>query len=161
MIDRDFALSMLDYSTETGEFTWKEKPKNHPRMLGKKAGCDTTGYTLIRLQGKKVKAHRLAWLFVYGSMPSLDIDHINGNPFDNRISNLRLATNPQNQANRRRNAGKETSKGVRRIPSGRYQARIRVSGIAINIGTFDTEELASQAYFVEAKKYYGEFARRE
>ncbi len=161
MIDRDYVMRMLEYSAETGVFTWKSAPKHHPRMLGKNAGCSATKYISIRIQGKRVKAHRLAWLVVHGVIPNQDIDHINGNPFDNRIANLRLASNAQNQANRTRNKGKDTTKGVRRLSSGRYQARIRVSGIAINIGTFDTETLASKAYFVEAKKHYGEFARSE
>jgi hypothetical protein len=161
MIDRDYVMRMLEYNAETGVFTWKSPPRHHPRMLGKEAGCASTGYTLIRIRGAKIKAHRLAWLVAYGEIPSKDIDHINGDPLDNRISNLRLASNPQNQANRRRNAGKDTPKGVRRTQSGKYQARIRVAGKAINIGVFDTESLASNAYFVEAKKYYGEFARSE
>jgi hypothetical protein len=159
MIELDAAARLLRYNEQTGDFVWISPPKNHPRMLGKEAGCNASGYTMISLLGKKVKAHRLAWLFAYGAWPDMEVDHINGNPFDNRIENLRLATNPQNQANRKRNAGKATPKGVRQMKSGRFQARLRVDGKAIHIGSFDTSELASQAYMAAAKKYYGEFAR--
>ncbi|WP_372356945.1 HNH endonuclease signature motif containing protein [Xanthomonas sp. NCPPB 3443] len=123
------------------------------------AGGITTGYVLIKIDGRKYKAHRLAWLYVHGEWPAGDLDHINGCPLDNRISNLRIATNPQNQANRRRDRGKETPKGVRVLPSGRYQARISVNKQLHHLGTFDTAEQAQQAYADAARHYYQDFAR--
>lgn len=151
---------LLSYNPETGVFVWIAPPKNHQRMLCKEAGSlKTKGYIQIKIDGKKYSAHRLAWLYSFGEWPEFDIDHANGNPSDNRITNLRQATNPQNQANRKRNAGKVIAKGVRKIGSGRFQARISVGKHQITIGTFDSESAAVSAYMRAAKQNYSEFAR--
>jgi hypothetical protein len=158
-LTHEVLVSLLRYDSETGLFFWSKPPMNHHRLLEYVAGGITTGYVLIKINGHKYKAHRLAWLYVNGEWPVGDIDHANGCPLDNRIANLRVATNPQNQANRRRDNHKETAKGVRRLPSGRFQARLTVKGKLLNIGIFDTEEAAQTAYLGAAKHYYGDFAR--
>lgn len=161
MITRESLMRVMNYTQETGAFTWVMPPKNHGRLKAAEAGSRTTGYVLIKLDGRKYKAHRLAWLFVHGDWPNGEIDHINGNPFDNRISNLRIATSAQNQANRRRNENKQYPKGVRILPSGRFNARITVSKRLINIGVYETAADASTAYLKAATDYYGEFARAD
>ena len=150
---------VLAYEAETGLFFWVNPPKNHGRLRNYTAGNITTGYVLIKIDGQKYKAHRLAWLYMHGSWPPGDLDHINGCPLDNRIANLRVATNPQNQANRRRDTGQVTAKGVRRLPSGKYQARISVDHQLICLGTFDSEQDAGDAYLRAAKQHYGPYAR--
>jgi hypothetical protein len=150
---------LVTYDADTGLFEWSHPPKNHPSLKAYIAGGISTGYVLIKIDGRKYKAHRLAWLYVHGEWPSMDVDHINGCPLDNRIQNLRLATNPQNQANRRRDRGKDTPKGVKRLPSGRFQARISINKQLMHLGTFDTAELAQAAYLSAARNHYGEFAR--
>jgi len=149
---------VLDYNRDTGEFIWKSPPKYHPRMMGKKAGCNTTGYTLIKVDTEKYKAHRLAWLYVYGAMPKKCIDHADGNPFNNAIANLREATVAQNLANARLMKNKTLPKGVRKNGNG-YTARISFEGKLINIGTYPTIDQAADAYLAEARRLYGEFAR--
>jgi len=123
------------------------------------AGGISTGYVLIKVDGKKYKAHRLAWLHTHGEWPGGDIDHANGCPLDNRMSNLRIATNPQNQANRLRDHDKTTPKGVRATRSGRFVARITVNNQSIYLGIFDSAEEAQAAYLKASKEHYGEFAR--
>lgn len=149
----------LSYDPETGVFVWVKPPKEHKRLAGKVAGCKRTGYLMIKFDGVGYKAHRLAWLYVYGELPSVGIDHRDGNPLNNRISNLRPATQAQNGANAARKAGKPTPKGVRKLPSGRYQARIRYAEKLRTIGTFNSAEAAAQAYLAESKRLNGEFAR--
>ena len=80
----------LNYDPLTGEFTWIV----HRRCLkaGSVAGCLYRGYTSIRISGKQYYAHRLAWLYVYGYFPEHQIDHIDRNPSNNRINNLRHAS---------------------------------------------------------------------
>ena len=158
-ISRSHLMNLLHYDPLTGEFTWISPPKNHPRMLGKAAGCNSTGYTLIRIEGVKYKAHRLAWLYARGADPKFRIDHKDGNTFNNAISNLRPATQAQNCANAQRWAGKLLPKGVRRNGSG-FTARIRFRKRLITIGTFPNPEVAADAYFEAAKKLCGEFARK-
>lgn len=150
---------LLRYVPESGLFFWMRPPKQHPRLQEYAAGGIATGYVAIKIDGKKYKAHRLAWLYVHGKWPDGDLDHINGCPLDNRITNLRIATNPQNQANRLRDRNKTTPKGVRHLPSGKFQARISVNKKQILLGTFHSPAEAQNAYLQAAKKFYGEFAR--
>lgn len=155
----DRLMDVLNYDSESGLFTWKNPPSEHPRLRDYTAGGITTGYVMIKIDGQKYKAHRLAWLYVHGEWPSRDIDHINGCPLDNRIVNLRLASNPQNQANRKRDREKVTPKGVKALPSGRFQSRITIDKRLITLGTFDTPEAAHSAYMDAATTHYGSFAR--
>lgn len=92
------------------------------------------------------------------------IDHINGKPDDNRIENLRLATNSQNQQNKRYCGKASGFKGVyvtgpRFTDAKRYQAMIMVNRRAIFLGLHPTAELAHAAYAAAARKYFGDFAR--
>jgi hypothetical protein len=93
----------------------------------------------------------------------IEVDHINGNPLDNRRSNLRLATRGQNAKNRRKKVtaklkykGIEIDRGNGQSP---YRARIYVDGKAIRLGSYKTQEEAARAYDNGARKYHGEFAR--
>lgn len=93
-----------------------------------------------------VRMHQL----LMGSRPGYVVDHINGNPLDNRRSNLRWATHSENARNR--GASSATGyKGVSRTAHGRYTA-------TINLGTFDTAEEAAAAYDAIARDLHGEFA---
>lgn len=89
---------LLKYNPETGDLTWKTNRSNQV-ILGQKAGCTSDRYRRVAIKGKPYQAHRVAWLLYYGEWPSKDIDHINGDTFDNRIVNLREATATENQQN--------------------------------------------------------------
>jgi len=86
----------LAYNPETGLFCWRIRqggPQKHGWFPGTPTG---TGYLSIRLDNKNTKCHRIAWYLHYGHWPEKSIDHINGIKSDNRISNLRLATQSEN-----------------------------------------------------------------
>ena len=107
---------LLNYNAETGDFTWLVARGG--RKAGSLAGTyihlrkpnGVMVYRTIRIDKRHNLAHRLAWEFTYGEIPSgMQIDHINRNPSDNRIQNLRLVTPSQNSINtKRRNASGHT-----------------------------------------------------
>lgn len=115
----------------------------------------------INVLGKFYVAHRIIWEMHNGPIPEgVVIDHINGNPFDNTMQNLRLATMAENSRNSRtpRN-NKHGFKGVRQLPGGKFQARIVVSGKHIALGVASTLEDAHKIYCLASKKYHGDFGR--
>lgn len=159
MIDQPTLKRLLDYCPETGIFTWRIG-RGGTAWAGTKAGAlDANGYINIRIHRRLIKAHRLAWLYVHGVWPSCDLDHRNRNKADNRISNLRLASEAQNVANSiTRRDNKCGLKGVSKRGD-RFCARITKNKRRVHLGWFKTAEAASAAYTAEAQKFFGEFAR--
>lgn len=149
----------LRYDPLSGDLTWRIAPKGHPRLHGAIAGCAASGYVKIKINGKAYAAHRLAWLLFYGKWPSRRIDHADGNSLNNAIANLRQATAGENCANAARRRGKRLPKGVRRLPSGNFQARIGAGKTIRTIGTYSTVDAAASAYLRSARAEFGEFAR--
>lgn len=121
-----------------------------------------TVYLRARMPGHKnaVPIHR--WLL--DAPPGMKVDHINGNTWDNRRSNLRLCTHAENSRNRRRKSlGATGFKGVNRDPRPNYtfkpyRARIRFGGQEIHLGYFPSAEKAAAAYDSAAMRLFGEFA---
>lgn len=150
---------VLHYSMQTGVFTWKIVPRQKPYLLGKEAGClSPAGYKMIRVDGELYRAHRLAWLYVYGRWPA-DVDHANGDKADNRLSNLRECTMSQNIANaRRRRDNTSGHKGVWRENSS-WTAEIWHKGKKHRVGVFKSLEQAVSARAEAAARLFGEFAR--
>lgn len=161
MITAERLREVLKYDTETGEFTWI-KNTGFQRKIGKKAGHIQTTRGLRRLlvgiDGKHYKAHRLAWLYMTGEWPPADIDHINGDPCDNRWGNLRSATRSQNLCNMAARGSKSGMKGVFPNNGGTWFARIRKEGKIKYLGNFPTKEEAHMAYVRAAEIMHGEFA---
>ncbi len=160
MITQERLKEIICYDAETGVFTNRINRGN--AKAGTIAGCiSAKGYWCISIKDRMHRGHRLAWLYVYGEMPRGAIDHINGVRTDNRILNLRLATNAQNMQNlRASNRSKTGVKGVFRCSAtGRYRAQIVVDGKLKFLGRFDTVEEGAAAYAEAARRFFGEFAR--
>jgi hypothetical protein len=144
----------LSYDKESGVFVWLVSRQN--RSVGDVAGYrKSNGYTKIGLDGSVYGAHRLAYLHVTGSWPSGVVDHIDGDPSNNRWSNLRDVphrTNIQNE----RVARKNNSTGFLGVSpkEGRFVATIRVDGRKINIGSFKTPEEAHVEYLSAKRRYH-------
>jgi hypothetical protein len=142
----------VSYDAATGIFHWKISQRGH-RRKGDVAGSNTRGYWRIKIDQTAYAAGRLAWMIHFGKEPNGEIDHINGDPPDNRIANLREASRVQNCANIK-------GRGVRFEPDRRkWLARITVGYKQINLGRFDTEQAARTAYLAACKRYRGAFAR--
>jgi hypothetical protein len=151
---------VLSYDPETGAFTWLVSTARH-RRIGDVAGCVKDGYRQIGIDGRRYRAHRLAWLWMTGEWPSAEIDHINGDPADNRIANLRPATSSQNKANaRKRSRNTSGWKGVSwHARDRKWRAMIGVAGRQQHLGYFDCPAEAHAAYVRAAEHHFGEFAR--
>ena len=146
----------LDYFADTGVFVWKIHPSKAVRA-GDLAGCveKRIGYVTIGIAGRVYKAHRLAWLYVYGSWPKGLIDHMNGNKSDNRINNLRdvfADGNSQNvrKPNRRNKSG---FMGVIWFQN-KWRASMSVNGKSKWLGDYSTPEEAHQVYLEAKRKYH-------
>lgn len=115
----------------------------------------------VRLFDRFYVAHRIVWEMHRGQIPfGKVIDHINGNPFDNRLCNLRLASPRENARNKKmHHSNRYGYKGIRLLPSGKWQARIRADGMLLSLGTSDTKEGAYAIYAGASVKHHGEFGR--
>ncbi len=90
---------ILSYDSITGVF--RRKLPTQRIAIGEVVGGLNNGYLIISINGENYKAHRLAWLYVYGEMPK-QLDHINGDKIDNRILNLRDVEHSENMKNRKK-----------------------------------------------------------
>lgn len=160
IMNKNSVIELLSYDHISGYLYWKEPPRIGVKSGSKAGHLVKEGYVLIKFMGKMYCSHRLAWELFYGQEPPDAIDHINRDRSDNRISNLRLATTAQNNANKTARADSISGiKGVCRARVGpNWVARIKKDGKQRHIGTFETKEQASEAYFKELQKISGEFA---
>jgi len=151
--------NFLAYDAATGLFSWIQKPSKNI-AIGTIAGhASKIGYIQIGFKGKLYLGHRIAWLLFYKENPPKYIDHINCNKGDNRIENLRSATNAQNMSNMSKTKRNSTGfKGVSfHKKLGKYIASIGHKGKCIYIGLYNTPEEAHAAYCAEAKKLHGPY----
>lgn len=140
----------LEYDQETGVMRWTdtgEEAGHSDKSLG--------GRVTIRMggrKGKKLYRYRLAWFIMTGAWPEGEIDHIDGDPTNDRWDNLRDVSHRDNLQNRRR-AARNNKVGVLGVcPNGSgFSAQINVGGVKHHLGTFRTPELAHAAH-VEAKR---------
>jgi len=171
--------NLFNYEAD-GTLVWKTRPVEHfdgdervcklwnTQRAGNVAGCKQTGRhdkpmrITINMLGHGIPAHHIIWEMHNGPIPKgLLIDHENGNPWDNRISNLRLATNAQNL----RNVGptRRNTSGIRGVSWSRdkrkWYASIRVNGKTMNLGCFVSKGMAAVTRAKAALRYHGEFAR--
>ena len=142
---------IIEYNPETGVFKWTNKKRwTNKRTVGH---IDKDGYHSIMIDGRNWRAHRLAWLYVYGELPD-QIDHINHQKSDNRIANLRSVTNQQNQMNRRYTGNSAGFMGVCYDKSRKqYKPHIKVDQELINLGRYDSLEEAIGARIAAEVEY--------
>lgn len=156
----EYVKEHLHYNPHTGDLHWLIPKRG--RVLSKPAqtgGPD--GYFVVDLveisSRKKVGAHRVAWFLYYGYWPKDQLDHIDMDKRNNKISNLREANHKQNQGNiRKKNNSTSIYKGVRfKSDRNKWQARCASK----HLGYFKSEQEAALAYNKFAKEYFGDFAK--
>jgi HNH endonuclease len=114
-------------------------------------------YRVITIDDRQYNASHLAWLYVHGEWPALELDHEDTDRSNDRIGNLREAQPVENRANTKPRSA-SGFKGVR-LRRGRAEAGILSRGKGTYLGSFDTPEEAAAAYHARAVELYGEFAR--
>jgi hypothetical protein len=161
MPNRDRLMEVLSYDPDTGIFRWKMKMGARALEGAVAGGTFRDGYHYIAFDKDQHRTARLAWLYVYGEPVPQYVDHENRNRSDNRIANLREATNSQNLSNSiARKTSKSGIKGVTWAPDRKkWLAKICVNYKAKKLGYFATAEEAAQAYETAAREAFGEFAR--
>ena len=139
---------LLHYDPETGVFTGLKKKTGRPGKSGMFGSIDPGGYHRVSIDCKKYWAHRVAFLYMTGEWPKNDVDHIDGNPANNRWANLRdvsTATNVQNVKRASKN-NKSGFLGVEATKDGTFYARIMSNRVRVNLGHYSTPEAAHEAY---------------
>jgi hypothetical protein len=170
-LSQEETLNCFEY--KDGWLFWKRKSeanlscKNKARAyiirrktLRRAGTVDHLGYVRILINGRAHKAHRLIWIYHYGSIPKdRRIDHIDGKRNNNLISNLRLATQSENLRNRGANSNNTSGyKGVSfDAERGKWKARIVKNGKETFIGRFQTAQEAHDAYISYGSEIHGEF----
>jgi hypothetical protein len=146
-----------------GVLYWKEMVTNRTgKRVGKVAGyVHPTGYRVISVHGYQYKAHRLIFMYHHGYMPEF-IDHANGIKDDNRIENLRKATKAENCRNCKIPSHNTSGvKGVSKMPNHKnWRARLSINGKLLQVGGFETKELATEFIELWRSIAHGEFANQ-
>lgn len=155
----DQLVSSVNYDEKTGLFI-RASSKGGVAIGSPAGGLHANGYIMMNISNRKVLAHRMAWLWCYGFLPDTEIDHVNGDRIDNRISNLRLVSRCENQMNVLRT--KANTSGIKGVCynklAGKWQANIQANNERYHLGLFATKEDAGTAYSEAEEKLHGEFA---
>lgn len=169
--DVETLKKLVEYRPD-GRLFWLEAPKDafpteekfsqfylHKKWNTQNAGkeaitfTDRHGYRQGVVFGAKVKAHQVVWALHNGRWPERMIDHIDGNPSNNQIDNLREVSDMENCRNMKlRKDNKTGFVGVYNTYTGRFTAQITEKGKTRHIGTFDTFEEAKAARIAEQEK---------
>lgn len=147
---------LFHYCPMTGVFT-RLKSTSPTARAGEQAGGDNgRGYLRVRIRGRLYMLHRLAFLYMTGAMPEGQVDHIDGDPFNNQWGNLRDVSHQENGKNQRlRSTNVSGVMGVRFRPKqGDWRAEICVNGKNKHLGLFATKDEAAKAR-LQAEKEYG------
>lgn len=156
---------LLRYEPDTGKLFWLPRGGNErftTTWAGREAFTSTngSGYKSGSVNRLGMLAHRVIWAMMTGAWPEGEIDHRDTDRQNNRWDNLRPADDAQNARNRNVRSDSRTNiKGVGRLKSGRWQARIMVSGVSTCLGTFGCQTAASLEYAKASQRLHGDFAR--
>jgi len=144
-LTQEILKELLIYNPDTGIFTRKTSPARRVKVGDTAGSIDGRGYLNIVIEYKKYKAHRLAWLYMYGSLPQSRLDHKNRIKIDNRINNLREATNSENCRNVTRVSGASGYPGVTKHGN-KWRVQCNIDCKKYDLGSHLSPELAHKVY---------------
>ena len=159
MITQQEALNLFEY--QDGALFYRQRPSQNTLANDRTGYVDNNGYRKLSIKNKRYQEHRIIFLMHHGYLPDT-IDHIDGNPANNRIENLREATQQQNCYNSATH-GRNTS-GHRGVSWskvwGKWQAYVNVNKKRKFLGYFEDLELAGLVTAEARDLYHGSFARQ-
>jgi hypothetical protein len=157
-LTQDYLKSITKYDLESGSLIWLSVKRKS--LLGRQVGSPMSdGYLSTTILKKQYLVHRLIWLYVYGYFPK-SIDHINGERTDNRLCNLRLASNDENVMNQPIKSNNTSGfKGVSwHSVMGKWLAYITHKGVKMRLGYFSDIHEAANVVAEARTRLHGEFA---
>jgi hypothetical protein len=165
----EYLQECFEYNADTGEVFWKVRPLHHfknshamniwnSQQSNKKIDCIKFGYIVVKINYVIYQLHRIIWKLNTGNEPKELIDHKDGNKLNNRIENLREAS--QSECKLNNVVRKNNQVGIKglHIVRGKYRTTISHNGKQYNLGCFDTIEEASKVHQEASLKYHGEFS---
>jgi len=157
-MDQQTALRFFEY--RDGKLLWKINPRNQ-KKIGSEAGTPHNQYMRVQINGKGHLLHRLIFLMHHGYLPTI-VDHIDGNPSNNKIENLRDATYQQNCLNVK--PRKDSKTGVQNVSYHKrwkkWTVHLTIYGKRKCLGYFKDLELAELVAKEARSKFYGDYSRR-
>jgi hypothetical protein len=157
MITQDQVKELFEY--RAGELYWKVKPAQRVKIGDKAGTAKARGYIGVKIKRKLYPVHRLIFLMFYGYLPNC-IDHIDNNPSNNKIENLRLATLSENQYNAKvRKDNKSGVKGVNWHKNvKKWCVQLVINGKTKHFGSYHDIQIAKFIAETMRYKYHGAFA---
>ena len=159
MLTQERVKELFEYDPDTGvmirRIDWYKGKEGD--VIG---GRHNHGYLQTRVDGSTYLLHRLAFLYMEGTMPG-EVDHVNGKRDDNRWKNLRPCTKSTNALNSKR--GTRNKSGVKGVHwcrrDKKWIAQIYVDGASRRLGYFDSLDEAAELVQLVREEAHGEFAR--
>jgi hypothetical protein len=154
----DHLRTLFECDESTGIFTRLITTAPNAKIGSCPGNIDRDGYLYFSIGKRKFKSHRLVWLYFNGEWPNGEIDHIDGNPSNNALSNLRVTDRYGNTRNCKISALNTSGfKGVSKLSESKWGAYFKKNKKMRWLGTFTSAEAAYNAYCENAKAEYGDF----
>ncbi len=158
---REFLSELFEYRPRLGVLVRRQARNGRNAWKGRVVGnVDGKGYLHVSILGKFVRVHRLCFFLYHGWVPP-QLDHRDTDRLNNRIVNLRPASQKQNAGNTRMH--KHNTSGFRGVSkstrSGLWHAQIKIDGKQTYLGRFEDPVMAARCYDNAAQVHFGKFAR--
>ena len=139
-ITKEYLDSILRYEPDSGILYWRVRRGSNVLAGDVAGGMTTDGYIRVAIKRKLYGAHNLIWIISTGKHPIDILDHEDHDPSNNRIGNLREATDKQNHQNRKLPVS--NTSGVIGVNwfnlRGYWHSKITVNGVRIHLGSHDS-----------------------
>lgn len=156
----EYLRECFAYDPATGRMTWRRE-RNGIAASTEAGSLSVHGYRVVCLDYKRYFVHRIIWKMQFGADPKEHIDHIDCNPLNNRIENLRAASGSENSWNAR--TPKDNTSGVKGVhwdtERRAWFAQITIGGKRIPLGRYRSLDEATIVRQRAAARLHGDFVR--